>query len=330
MKAIVMTEPGGPEVLALREVPEPRLERDDQVLIRIRAASVNPVDTKLRGRGTYFPDNPAPILGCDGAGVVEAVGEAVTHLRPGDAVYWCYGGIGQPVGNYAEYTVVPAACVAKKPERLDFVQAAALPLVLITAWESLFDRARVGEGDRVLIHAGAGGVGHVAIQLARARGAQVITTVSGTDKQALVTELGAARAVDYTREDLAQAVRAWCEAGVDMALDTVGGETFVATFPLVRFYGDLVTLLQPPADTDFKAARLRNLRIALELMLSPQVFGLDEALAHHGEILAQAARLADEGRLRPHLAGTYPLAQAAEAHRRLEAGHMMGKLVLEI
>ncbi len=329
MKAIVMTRPGGPEVLTLRELPEPRIEEDHQVLIQVRAAGVNPVDTKLRARGLYLGEPPA-ILGCDGAGVVEAVGPAVSRVKPGDAVFWCYGGLGQRAGNYAERIVVPEVCVAHKPRSLDFVAAAALPLVLITAWEALFDRARLKTGDKVLIHGGAGGVGHVAVQLAKAHGARVITTVTGSDKRALVESLGAERAVDYHQEDVAQVVRDWSVAGVDIALDTVGGRTFVDTFPLVRLYGDLVTLLQPGADTDFKVARMRNLRIALELMLTPQLFALDEALAHQGEILQRGAELVDEGRLRPVVSHRYPLAWAAEAHRRLEAGRMMGKLVLEI
>ncbi len=329
MKAVVMTRPGGPEVLTLRELPEPRIETDHQVLIQVRAASVNPVDTKLRSRGLYLGEPPA-ILGCDGAGVVEAVGPAVSRVKPGDEVFWCYGGLGQRAGSYAERIVVPESCLAHKPRSLDFVAAAALPLVLITAWESLFDRARLCTGDKVLIHGGAGGVGHVAIQLAKARGARVITTVTGAEKRALVESLGADRAVDYREEDVAQVVRDWSVAGVDIALDTVGGQTFVDTFPLVRFYGDLVTLLQPAADTDFKVARMRNLRIALELMLSPQLFELDEALAHQGEILRRGAELVDEGRLRPEVSNTYPLAWAAEAHRRLEAGHSAGKLVLVI
>ncbi len=327
MRAVVMTRPGGAEVLEERDLPEPRIERDDEVRIEVRAASVNPVDTKLRGRGLYLGEPPA-ILGCDGAGVVREVGPAVSRVKPGDAVYWCYGGLGQRVGNYAEVTVVPEACVARKPESLDFVHAAALPLVLITAWESLFDRAHLHEDQSVLVHGGAGGVGHVAIQLAKARGARVATTVSGPEKRAFVESLGADRPVDYQTEDVARVVRDWSVAGVDVALDTVGGQTFIDTFPLVRFYGDLVTLLQPPIETDFKAARLRNLRIGLELMLTPQLYDLREALAHHGEILERGAELADQGRLKPFVADTYPLARAAEAHRRLEAGHMTGKLVL--
>ncbi len=302
------------------------------MLVRVRAAGVNPVDTKLRRGGTYFPDEMPAVLGCDGAGIVEDVGDAVTRFRPGDAIYYCYGGLGRAgTGNYAEYTVVHEAYAAHKPERLDFAEAAAAPLVLITAWESLFDRAHLAAGDRVLIHAGAGGVGHVAVQLARITGAEVATTVSSDEKAAFVAGLGADRIIHYRQEDFVRAVLDWSDGtGVDVAFDTVGGEVFSATIPAVRFYGRLVTILQVSADADWKTARLRNLTICQELMLSPQVFGLAQAARHHGDILERCGRWFEEGKLGIHVAHRIPLAEAAKAHALIEQGGMTGKIVLEI
>jgi NADPH2:quinone reductase len=329
MKAIQMREPGGPEVLSLVDLPQPELSSETDILVRLQAAGVNPVDTKIRARGTLVPETLTAVLGCDGAGIVEAVGDGVTRFRPGDAVWFCYGGLGGPNGNYAEYAVVDETIAQPKPASLDFAEAAAAPLVLITAWEALYDRANLHDGQRVLIHAGAGGVGHVAIQLARLAGARVATTVSGPEKASFVHELGAEYALNYQEESLLHGLSDWTGGrGVDVAFDTVGPEVFRQTIPAMAVYGDLVTILDPGPNLDLKEARNRNLRISLELMLTPQLKGLPDALAHQGEILRQCGELFDAGKLRIHVAETFPLAQAAAAHRRLEAGGATGKLVL--
>lgn len=331
MKAVLMTAVGGPEVLQLADIDIPQPTSPTGVLVRLKAAGLNPIDTKLRGNGTYFPDGMPAILGCDGAGIVEAIGDGVTRFSPGDEVYFCHGGIGGAPGSYAEYTVVEEACVARKPGRLSFAQAAAVPLALITAWESLHDRWRPETDARVLIHAGAGGVGHLAIQLARLAGCRVATTVGSAQKAEFVKTLGAELAIDYKTEDFARATLDWSEGrGVDMVLDTVGGATFAQSFPALRLYGDLVTLLQPDTSVDWKPARLRNLRISLELMLSPMYYADAAALAHQGHILEQAARLFDTGQLRIELAETFALTEAAAAHRRLQEGGFNGKLTLHI
>lgn len=331
MKAMVMTAQGTPDVLALRELPPPAVSGGHELLVRLKAAGVNPVDTKLRARGTYFPERMPAILGCDGAGVVEATGTEVQRYRPGDAVYFCSGGIGGHPGTYAEYAVIDERLAAPKPRSLSYAEAAAAPLVLITAWESLHDRAVIKEGDRVLIHAGAGGVGHVAIQLARLHGARVATTVSGVEKAAFVRELGAERVIDYRQTDFAKEAREWSGgAGVDMALDTVGGATFARTVHALRYGGELVTLLQPGSDVDWKEARQRNLSVSFELMLSPMLYGLFESQRYQAEVLRRCAALFDAGKLRIRLARTFPLEQAAEAHRMIEAGGMVGKIVLTI
>lgn len=330
MKAIVMTSVGAPEVLQLQDVPLPAITRDTDILVRLKAAGVNPVDTKLRGRGTYYPDRLPAVLGCDGAGVVEAVGRAVRRFKAGDAVYFCYGGIGGPAGNYAQYAVLDACCAARKPASLSFAEAAAAPLVLITAWESLHDGGRLQAGQKVLIHAGAGGVGHVAIQIAKIAGASVCTTAGSREKAQFARRLGADEVVLYRETDFVRAVNDWSGGGVDLALDTVGGKTFAATFGCVRLYGSLVTLLQPGPDTDWKEARLRNLRIGLELMLSPMYFGHRDALRRQADILERCAHLFDSGALKIHLERTFPLQRAADAHRLLEQGSTTGKMALII
>ncbi|OGT35877.1 MAG: alcohol dehydrogenase [Gammaproteobacteria bacterium RBG_16_51_14] len=330
MKAIVMTATGGPEVLQLQDIDKPAIVTPTGVLVKLKAAGINPVDTKLR-RGLYPIEQLPAVLGCDGAGVVEAIGTGVTRCKAGDEVYFFHGGIGTVPGNYAEYIVLDERLVARKPESLDFIQAAAAPLVLLTAWESLYDRARLQAGQTVLIHAGAGGVGHVAIQLARQSGALVCTTVGSAEKATFVKELGAERAINYKEQDFVKAVLDWTHGhGVDIAMDNVGGAMIEATFPAVRHYGDMVTLLQPSADVNWTVARQRNLRFSMEIMLSPLLFNLVEAQIHQTWILEQCARLFDAGKLAVHVSRVLPLAKAAEAHAEIEKGSATGKLVLTI
>jgi len=325
-----MQNTGSPEVLQLAEVDKPTCG-DGEVLIQVMAAGINPVDTKLRGRGLFIANDAPVILGCDGAGIVEQVGADVTGFEAGDPVYYCYGGLGQMAGNYAEYIAVPEAYIAMKPECIDFVDAAAAPLVLITAWESLFDRARISSGQKVCIHAGAGGVGHVAIQLAKLAGCDVATTVSSAEKGELVKTLGADLVINYKKEDVTEALLAWTDGrGVDVAFDTVGGEAFNQLVPATRIYGDIVTILQVPENADWKTLRMRNIRVSQELMLTPMILGHKEGAEHHGDILEQCAQFFDQQQLSVFVSDTLPLHQAAEAHRLIEAGSMSGKLVLEV
>ncbi len=330
MRAIVMTRPGSPDVLTEMEMDKP-VCADDEILVRIMAAGVNPIDTKLRANGLYFSDGLPAILGCDGSGVVEQVGQQVTRFEPGDAVYYCYGGLGQAAGNYAEYIAVPERYAAMKPDCLDFIDAAAAPLVLITAWEALFDRARIQGGQKVFIHAGAGGVGHVAIQLAKLAGCEVATTVSSEEKAAVANTLGADLMINYTQQNVTEALLEWTGGyGVDVAFDTVGGEAFNQLVAATSVYGDMVTILQLPDNADWKAIRLRNIRVSQELMLTPMVLGLKEAAEHHGDILEQCAQFFDAQQLSIFVSDTFALNQAADAHRCIEAGSMAGKLVLAV
>lgn len=329
MKAVLMTATGSPEVLQIHDVPPPQIQRDRDLLIRLKAAGINPIDTKLRQRGTFYPDQMPAILGCDGAGVIEAIGSGVQQFQVGDAVYFCQGGLGGHSGNYAEYIVVDERFVARKPTSISFAEAAAAPLVLITAWEALYDRARLEAGRTVLIHAGTGGVGHVAIQLAKLAGATVCTTVSSAEKARFAQQLGADHTIFYRQTDPVQAILDWTDgAGVDLTFDTVGSSVLSQSFAQTAVYGDVVTILAADAQTDWKTARDRNLRVSYELMLTPMLKGMVQAQQDQAKILQQCARLIDQGEIRIHLHQTFPLVEAASAHRLLETGSMTGKLVL--
>src|SRR4028119_379559 len=332
MKAIVFETPGSPSVLKLQDIPAPTIQTETEVLVRLRAAGINPIDTKLRSRGTFYPEKTPHVLGCDGAGVVEAVGAGVQSFQVGDEVFFCNGGLGGSRGTYAEFAVVDQRFLAIKPAALSFAEAAAAPLVLITAWESLYDRGRLQAGQTVLIQAGAGGVGHVAVQLASLQGAEVCTTVSSQEKANFVKQLGADSVILYKNTDVVDEVLTWTQGqGVDLAFDTVGGETFYQTIPAVKIYGDLVTILEPdPALGNLKTARMRNLRISLELMLTPMLQSLVEEQEQQAHILQQCARLCDRNLLKIHVSQTFPLEQAQAAHELLETGSVTGKLVLLI
>ena len=336
MRVMSIHKAGEIETLQLKDFDKPSISEPNQVLIQVFAAGVNPIDTKLRANGVFFPDAYPAVLGCDGAGVVEAVGADVTEFSAGDPVYYCYGGLGQQhmgqsQGNYAEYIVVPAEFIAAKPDSLGYLQAAAVPLVLITAWEALFDRAGLQSGQKVFVHAGSGGVGHVAIQLAKIAGCDVATTVSNVEKSAFVRELGADKVIDYTKEDVAESLLAWTDGkGVDIAFDTVGGAAFKQLIPAMAHYSDLVSILQVPDDVDWEALRLKNVRVSQELMLTPMLSELKEGAAHHAAILEQCAQLIDDKQLKIHIAKILPLEDAAQAHKLIEEGHMQGKVVLAV
>ena len=331
MKAIVMSSPGGPEVLKREQLPDPVLTQGTDVLVRVKAAGVNPVDTKMRSKPGGYPAPLPPVLGCDGAGVVEAVGQAVKDFRPGDEVFYCQAPHHDRLGSYAERALVDHRLVAKKPRRMSFAQAAATPLALITAWEALHDRADVKSWDKVLVHAGAGGVGHIAIQLARIAGAEVCTTVGSANKAEFARSFGANLTIHYKEQNFVQAVLDWTGGqGADIAFDTVGGKTLADTFAAVRYYGNVVTLLAPGPELDWSIPRARNQRVSFELMLIPVFFDLAEAMVHQGGILRRGAELIQAGELRIHVDTTFPLDRAADAHALLSSGKTTGKVVLTV
>jgi len=331
MRAILMTDIGPADVLQPAEIDEPQISSPTQIKVKLKAAGVNPVDTKLRNRGLLY-DNALPaILGCDGAGIVVETGNKVNRFMPGDDVWFCHGGLGGTQGNYAEYTVLDEKEAEMKPGRMSFEQAAALPLVSITAWEALFDRAGLKARQTVLIHAGAGGVGHVAIQLAKAAGARVCTTVSTDEKAAFAKRLGADRVIRYRDSDFVEQVMQWTNGeGVDVVLDSIGGETFQRSMLAAKVYGHVNTLLDPGTDTDWKQARNRNLSISFTLMLTPMLMDLAEARRRQGKILHRCAKLITDFKLKPSVSDVLPLDAAATAHRMIEQGHVQGKIVLAI
>jgi NADPH2:quinone reductase len=332
MKAIQMNAPGGPDVLIVTDIPIPALTSPSSVLVKLHAAGVNPIDTKVRKLNMYYPDKLPSILGCDGAGVVEAVGSSVTRVRPGDEVFFFNNGLGYPAGTYAEYAVVQEDYLALKPKNLSMLEAAGIPLVLITAWEALINRGDLREGNSILIHAGAGGVGHIAIQLAHYFNALIATTISSSRKAELVQSLGAELAIDYKQEDFVEAILNWTNGlGVRLVVDTVGSDTFCRSFSATRLYGRVVTLLSTTCDLKHtNTARLRNLSIGYVQITAPLYFGLHPARVAQTRILERGAKLFEQGILKVRLGLVLPLEEAAEAHRLIEAGHTEGKIVLRI
>ena len=328
MRSVLMTKVGAPDVLELHEIEKPEISSPSDLLIRLQAAGVNPIDTKLR-QGLVPMDNLPAVLGCDGSGVVEEVGSAVGKFQAGDEVYFFHGGIGAVQGNYAEFRTIDERFVAHKPESLSFIEAAAAPLVLITAWEALHDRAHIKADQNVLIHAGAGGVGHVAIQLAKIAGANVCTTISSDEKAGFVRSLGADMTINYKEQNFVEAVMDWTDGnGVEIVMDNVGGKLIEASFPAITHYGRFITLLQPDKEIDWTVARQRNIAIHLEIMLSPLLFGLEDAQKHQTFILEECARYFDGGKLTIHINKSRPLEKAARSHAEIESGTTTGKIVL--
>lgn len=330
MKVILANEAGGVDVLQLAERDKPQITAPSQVRVKLAAAGVNPLDIKLRSKPAFYPDKLPAILGCDGAGVVEATGGEVSRLNVGDEVYFCHGGLGDEPGNYAEYIVLHEDYCAIKPNNISLQDAAALPLVVLTAWEALLDRANLQVGQTILIHGAAGGVGHVAVQLAKYLGAKIAVTVN-TDKQAgLAHSLGAEKIIRYKEQDFVEEVLIWTNGqGADVVLDTVGGEVFLRSMNATRIGGKLVSILATAMSAaDVSLARQRNLSLCFELMLTPQLISSHEEQVRQRKILEQAAQLVDDAKLSVLVSHKLPLEQAAEAHQLMEQGSMLGKVIL--
>jgi NADPH:quinone reductase len=325
MRAAVLPAPGAAFDVVRVARPAPR---PNEVLVSIKTSAVNPLDLKIRAGQAAHARQPLPaILGIDLAGVVEAVGTDVRQFREGDEVFGMTGGVGGVQGSLAEFATVDADLLAKKPARLTMREAAALPLIFITAWEGLVDRAKVHAGQKVLIHGGAGGVGHVAIQLARAFGATVFATGSSASK-APIESLGAA-AIDY----YASSVEAYVAAhtggvGFDIVYDTVGGATLDASFNAVRRFGHVVSALgwgtHALAPLSFRGGTYSGVFTLLPLLTG-------EGRAHHGDILREAAGLADTQKLMPRVdPRRFSLATVGEAYQAVEDRTAAGKIVVDV
>ncbi|GAA3725388.1 NADP-dependent oxidoreductase [Streptomyces tremellae] len=309
MRVITQHTLGGPEVLTVVEAPEPR-PLPTEVLVHVRAIGLNPLEARLRAGEFPLLGRPPFVLGWDISGVVgQAPG--TWRFRPGDEVF------GMPLfpraaGAYAEAVSAPALHLVRKPASLSHVEASALPVVGLTAWQGLVDLGGVTGGDRVLIHGGGGGVGHVAVQIAKALGAHVTATASGS-KRTFVEGLGADEVIDYTAVDFTEAAR-----GMDLVLDTLGGDTAERSLGVLRPGGHLVTAV---AEEDaelaaaYEAAGMRFSGIAVD----PDPVALRGLVA-----------LVEEGRLRVHVQEAFPFERVADAHRLLDAGHLKGKLVLTV
>ncbi|WP_027854298.1 NADP-dependent oxidoreductase [Marinobacterium litorale] len=312
MKAIRLHAFGGPENLELDEIERPTPVRGE-VLIRNRAAGVNPIDWKTcagGGASAFIGELPF-IPGWECAGTVEAVGDGVTDFQPGDEVFG-FLRFPEAAGCYAEYTCAPSNQIAKRPPALDVNAAAGLGLAGLTAWQALHDKAQVKPGQRVLVLAAAGGVGHLAVQLAKAAGAFVIGTASSAN-QAFLEALGCDQCIDYSQANLAVSVR-----DVDVIIDGVGGQTAIEALTCLRSGGTLVTLPSVTAGEVMEAAEKAGCR-ALGIRVEP-----------NGTQLAKLATLTEQGKLSLTLAETRPLQQAAEAHQLSSSGHQRGKTVLTI
>ena len=307
MRAVQQQSLGEPDVLAVVDLPKPT-PRTNEVLVRVEAASVNPTDWKHRGNGGFLGEPPF-VLGWDLSGVVEEVGTGVARFAPGDEVF---GMLSYPFGHgaHAEYVAAPAAWFAPKPPSLDHVQAAALPLVSLTAWQALVENADIQPGQRVLIHAAAGGVGHVAVQIAKARGAHVIGTASSA-KHDFLREIGVDEPIDYREVDIAEAV-----SDVDAVLDTIGGTTSLASLRTLKPGGVVVSILPVGSDDFYREAEQLGVR-AIRMLVDS---------SRHD--LVSITELVEKGELRATIADVFPLEQAAEAHRRGETGRTTGKMVL--
>ncbi|WP_126429740.1 zinc-dependent alcohol dehydrogenase family protein [Brevibacillus marinus] len=328
MKAQVIHSFGDPSVFQTAELPKPEVI-PGHVLIRVAASSVNPVDTKIR-KGLLAgiaPELPAVLHG-DVAGVVEEVGDGVTGFQPGDEVYACAGGIkGTAGGALADYMLADAALVAHKPQQLSMQEAAALPLVAITAWEGLIQRAAVKPGQHVLVHGATGGVGHIALQLAKWAGATVSVTASSEDKLAVARDLGADHLINYREQSVAEYVERLTDGeGFDLVFDTVGGENLDRSFQAAKRNGSVVTIAARSTH-DLSPLHSKGLSLHVVFMLIPLLYGSHRE--QHGHILRSVAQIVDDGKLRPLLdLRSFTFAEAAEAHRHLESGQAIGKVTL--
>ena len=308
MKAVRIHEFGNEDVLLYEDAPVPQIQ-DDEVLIKVHATSVNPVDWKTReGYVKEMIPHDFPLtLGWDVSGVIENVGSKVTNFKKGDSVYShpdIYGN-----GTYAEYIAVKSKEVALKPKSIDYKHAASIPLVSLTAWQALIETANLIEGQRILIHGAAGGVGSFAVQLAKTRGAYVIGTASARNHQFL-RDLGADEVVDYTQVKFEDRVK-----DVDVVFDTVGGDTLDRSWKVLKPGGHLVTTVGMPSEAKEKAYNVKGTGVFVQ---------------PNAEHLEKIADLVDQGKIKTHLEKVFPLQQVKKAHLLSQTGRVKGKIILDL
>ena len=308
MKAIVIHEYGGPEVLKYEDLPRPEPKKD-QLLVRVVAAGVNPVDGMIRS-GMFAKSGHAAspiILGGDVAGVVEKVGSQITKFKPGDPVF-AYVSL-ENNGGYAQYALTTERETALKPKSLTYVEAAAVPIVALTAWQALIDTAKLSPGQTVLIHGGSGGVGSFAIQIAKAHGARVIATAS-TQNQDLLKQLGADVAIDYTKQKFEDVAK-----DVDVVLDSVGKDTLARSYGVVKKGGFIVSLVARLDQSELDKHGIRGATLSVE---------------PNSDELAEIGKLIDERKIKVIVSKTFPLSEAMKAQEQVASGHTRGKIVLKV
>ena len=328
MKAMIVNGFGGPEVFETAEVAKPELKAG-HVLVKIAATSVNTVDTMIRQMGKELPLSPdAPaILGMDFAGVVEAIGEGVSDFATGDEVYGCAGGLADLPGTLAEYIVADAKLIALKAKNISMREAAAIPLVGITAYEGL-KRAGVTAGQKVLVHGGAGGVGHIALQLARHFGADVFATAGNDKHLGLIKDMGA-YAINYATENVVDYVKKHTAGlGFDVVFDSVGGENMTNSFEAAVLNGQIVSTVSM-LEIDLTPVHFKGLSLHVVFMLIPMLY--DHKRENHGKILRDITLIIEAGNLKPILDDNeFSLAEVGAAHARLSSGEATGKVVIDI
>ncbi len=308
MKAVRIHAYGGADVLAYEDAPRP-MPGADEVLIRVLATTVNPSDCALRAGylSGFFQYGFPLVLGTDASGIIEEVGSGVTTFKRGDSVY-ARGGVSRD-GTNAEYAVVPASDVALKPSSLDNAHGAAVPHVTLTAWQALIELAGLARGQTVLIHAAAGGVGHIAVQLAKWRGAEVIGIASTNID--FLRELSVDQAINYSTTPFETVA-----SQVDVVLDTIGGDTQERSWKVLKPGGILVSTVQAPSQ---ETADSHGVRQAM-VFTTPPI----------GKTLTEVGTLVDSGKIKPHVSAVFPLAEAAKVHGMIEGKHTRGKIVLQV
>lgn len=328
MEAYVIRRFGDPSVFEKADVATPQ-PYPGQVLIEVKATSVNPLDCKIRqGKlAAIAPEFPAVLHG-DVSGVIREMGDKVAGFNIGDEVYACAGGVMGTGGALAKYILADADLVAHKPKNISHREAAALPLVSITAWTGLIDKAQVKTGQSVLVLGGTGGVGHIGIQLAKAAGATVYASCSSDSKAAMVKDLGADFAINYTDKSVEDYVEEFTEGkGFDVVFDTVGGDNLQNAFKAAALNGKVVCV-STRTQQDLSLMHSKGLSLHVVFMLIPLLH--QQGRAHHGDILTQIAKMVEQSKLSPMLDDShYKIADVAKAHARMEAGKHAGKIVLE-
>lgn len=328
MKAMIINEFGDSSVFESADIAKPEV-KPGHVIVRVEASSVNTVDTMIRQMGNDLPIAPAlpAVLGMDFAGTVEAVGEGVTDYVVGDEVYGCAGGLADLQGALAEYMLADARLIARKPHNITMKQAAALPLVAITAYEGLL-RARISAGQKVLVHGGSGGVGHVALQIAKYFGADVYATGGGDKQLALIEQLGA-KGINYKTETVADYVAKYTEeAGFDVVFDSVGGANMANSFEAAALNGQVASTVSM-VELDLSVAHFKGLSLHVVFMLIPMIHNYKRE--QHAEILSAITDIVEAGGLTPIVDDVdFTLSEIAQAHEHLSSGKAMGKVVVTV